>query len=121
MTIRNTSKISIILTMMTIVSVSIGITAADNIMNFSEYQKEVSNMGTKNISKTKALQEILQAKDLPCEYTGETKDTYIVSPICLLKNELPQVEFKDAVDYLWPYIDGFNVVYNDASQVFSYQ
>jgi hypothetical protein len=107
--------------MMAIALVSIGITSADNIINFSEYQKEVHTIQTKDISKTQALQQIMKAKDLPCEYTGETKDTYIVSPSCLLKDDLPQLPFKEAVDYLWPYIESFNTVYNDADQVFSYQ
>ncbi|MEI6773958.1 MAG: hypothetical protein WCL18_04000 [bacterium] len=76
---------------------------------------------TDNISKTKALQQVMEAKKMICEYTSENKDMYIVSPVCLIKNELPQIEFKDAIEYLWPYIDSFNMIYNDVSQVFSYQ
>lgn len=94
---------------------------AENIINFSEYQKDITKIKTENISKTKALQRITQAKNMVCEYSLEKKDMYIISPICLLKNELPQIEFKDAIDYLWPYIEGFNTVYNDTAQIFSYQ
>lgn len=101
--------------------VSIGNTFAENIVNFSVYQKDVKTISTKNISKTKALQEITQAQNTPCEYVIEKKDMYVMSPSCLLKNELPVIEFKEAIDYLWPYIDSFNMVYNDASQTFSYQ
>lgn len=121
MYIRNTSKISIILGIITITGISIGNAFAGNIMNFSDYQKEVKTITTEKISKTKALQEIIQAKNIPCEYTAEKEDMYIISPSCLLKDELPQIGFKDAIDYLWPYIDSFNMVYNDTSQTFSYQ
>ena len=121
MTIRKTSKISMILVITTIVLGCIGSTTADNIMNFSEYQKEVNGIQTKNISKTQTLQQIMKAKNMPCEYTGETKDTYIVSPSCLLKNDLPQIAFKEAIDYLRPHIESFNTVYNDTEQTFSYQ
>jgi hypothetical protein len=56
-----------------------------------------------------------------CEYKEEGKDMYVMSPSCLLKNDLPILAFKDAIDYLWPYIESFNTIYNDTSQVFSYQ
>ncbi len=121
MNIRNILKISITLGIVAATYISIGNTFAENIINFSEYQKEVKTITIKNISKTKAFQEIMQAQNTPCEYIIEKKDMYIISPSCLLKNELPKIEFKEAIDYLWPYIDSFNMVYNDVSQTFSYQ
>ena len=121
MNIRNTLKISMTLAILAATYVSIENTFAENIINFSEYQKEAKTITIKNISKTKALQEITQAQNTPCEYIVEKKDMYVISPSCLLKNELPQIEFKDAIDTLWPYIESFNMVYNDVSQTFSYQ
>ncbi len=94
---------------------------AEEIVNFSQYQKDIATIQARNISKTKALQEIIQAKDMICEYKEEGKDMYVMSPSCLLKNDLPILAFKDAIDYLWPYIESFNTIYNDTSQVFSYQ
>ncbi len=114
-------KISIILTIISMAFVWIGITFADNVINFSEYQQEAKSVSIKNISKTKELQEITLAQNTGCEYIQEKIDMYIISPSCLLKNELPQIPFKEAIDYLWPNIDSFNMIYNDSSQIFSYQ
>lgn len=121
MNIRNASKISIILSMIVVTYVSIWITFAGNIINFSEYQKNVATIKNKDISKTKAIQQIMSAKDMDCGYTWESKDTYIVSASCLLKNDLPKIGFQEAIDYLRPYIESFNTVYNDMNQRFSYQ
>ena len=109
------------LSIATLLCVSFWTTYAEEILNFSEYQKNIKTIATGNISPSKALQQIVQAKNLPCTYEKENKNMYIISPICLLKNELPQIEYKEAIDYLWQYIDSFNTIYNEASQNFSYQ
>lgn len=120
MYIRNISKISMFLAIL-LMFFWWWETFAEDIVNFSEYQKESKTVNIENISKTRAIQEITQAKNMICEYAREKKDMYIVSPSCLIKNDLPKIPFKDAIDYLWPYIDSFNMIYNDTNQVFSYQ
>lgn len=92
---------------------------AHNIVNFSTYKTQEKN--TENISRTKILYKIQQWKNMKCSYEKETEDTYILSPICLIKNELPSIEFTEAIDYLWPYIQWFNNIYNDISTNFSYE
>lgn len=57
-----------------------------------------------NISRTKILYKIKQAKTMECTYVQEKKDTYIISPSCIIKNKLPQMGFVESIDYLRPYI-----------------
>lgn len=120
MYIRKISKISMFLVVI-LLFLWLWESFAGGIINFSEYKKDIANIQAKDISKTKAIKQIIEAKGMTCDHIQEEKDLYIISPSCLLKNDLPIIEFKEAIDYLRPYIESFNMVYNDASQIFSYQ
>lgn len=92
---------------------------ANDILNFSEYMAQDKKI--ENISRTKILYKIKQAKTMECTYVQEKKDTYIISPSCIIKNKLPQMGFVESIDYLRPYIQWFNNIYNDTSTNFSYE
>lgn len=92
---------------------------AHDIVNFSNYKAEEKNI--ESVSRTKLLYAIKKGENMKCSYTMEKKDTYIIDPICLVQNDLPKIWFTEAIDYLWPYIQWFNSVYNDISTIFSYE
>ncbi len=91
---------------------------ARDIINFSTFQKHIIQ---KETSKTLQLQSLHYLNKEPCIYTPESKDKYIVTPSCILKNKLPKLEFTEAVDHIRPYITSFNTVYNEYATTFTYE
>lgn len=46
---------------------------------------------------------------------------FIISPICFLTNEFPQIWFTKSVDIIFPYINNFTNIYNLESTWFNYE
>lgn len=80
----------------------------------------VSGTGT-TLSRTQQLQYIQYVSTQDCFYAKESQNRYIITPSCLFKNRLPKINFQEAIEYMRPYIESFNTVYNEFAQSFAYE
>jgi len=91
-------------------------------LSFSDYMKNMTTLVvyTKRISKVSLLNKFILLKDEKCNYETDWNN-YIVSPICLLRKEFPDMPYKTLINKVRNDIDWFNQVYNDASPKFTYK
>lgn len=95
---------------------------ADDIVSFSDYTKNMNTLTiySKKIPKISLLKKLVLIKDEKCEYR-KNWNNYILSPVCLLKKSLPEIPYKTIVNKIWEDLDGFNAIYNDSSENFTYE
>ena len=79
---------------------------AYNIISFENYKNEAQQLILKNkqISKTELIQQLTDIKNSECTHEKESDLYYLVSPICLLKKDLPQADTTAAIEKLRPHI-----------------
>lgn len=118
MNIHNIKKISTILLVCVILW---WYTQAVDIIDFSVFQKQATKQNLSDISRTQQLKYIKYIHQQPCKYTKENINTYIVTPACIFNNSGPNIEFKEAIEIIRPYIETFNTVYNESAQTFIYE
>jgi hypothetical protein len=101
-------------------TLSFGLT--DEIVNFSDYMKNINTLSvySKKIPKISLLKKLILVKDEKCEYQI-TWNNYVLSPICLLRKEFPNVPYKTIIDKIRSDLDWFNEIYNDSSKNFIYE
>lgn len=120
MNIKNIKKISTILGIILLLYYWQWVTHAEDIINFSTFQKNIYST-TEEISTIQKLKNIKYINEQKCFYTKENKNTYIITPSCLFKDRLPTLDFQEAIDYMRPYIETFNTIYNEVTQNFMYE
>jgi len=96
-----------------------GVGSAYTLTHFEDYKKNLQA----NINITQASKYInrdfAKTKKTTCKYI-EKWDYYIMEPICLRKKEYPTLWFREAVDLIRPYIQGFKEEYDYDNQTFSF-
>lgn len=92
---------------------------AYDMIDFDYYQKESKII--QNINKKELINDIILQKHQDCLIDKKDDDNYFVSPVCILQNKLPTLEYKDAIDYLRQYIEWFWTTYNENETSFSYE
>lgn len=103
-------------------SISFGF--AYEIMSFSDYQKELGSLITSNkpIPTEKIEQRYENIKDNECEIEELDEDNILVSPTCLVKDKIEyNLDLKEVIDHIWPYVDEFKKVYDLSNTEFSYE
>lgn len=92
---------------------------AYDIIQFDYYQGESEI--SKIIDKKDLIKNIILQKKQDCLIDKHNEENYFVSPSCVLQNKLPKLDYKDAIDYLRPYIEWFWTTYNENETNFSYE
>ncbi len=113
-------KYLILLIIMLLYTLSFGLT--DEIVNFSDYMKNINTLSvySKKIPKISLLKKLILVKDEKCEYQI-TWNNYLLSPVCLLRKEFPDIPYKTIINKIWPDLEWFNEIYNDSSKNFIYE
>jgi len=95
-----------------------------NYINISDYKSyltwlnyKVKSLDTKKINYIDNKINYLESKN--CSY-WQNKWFFYISPICFFKWEIPKLPFTQAVDISWPYIKGFDNIYDLKSINFYY-
>lgn len=95
---------------------------AQDTLTFSQYMKNINTLSVygKKLPKISLLNKLILIKDQKCEYIMDWKN-YILTPVCLLRKEFPDIPYKKLVDEIWSDIDWFDRTYNDSSEKFTYE
>jgi len=80
-------------------------------VSFDQYIQDIKFSIAQWPSPFQVSQEYVEIQDMPCK-RYENDDHYLVEPICLRKDELPKLEFAQAVDTIWPHIAHFSHAYD---------
>jgi len=97
----------------------ISISSAFNFLTFDDYQKKLDKTIEK-INETKPNSENIKLIEKKFKKTTQKKECKVkedweyfeMSPICFYNKEYPQLWLREAIDYIWPYIQWFDNEYD---------
>jgi len=99
--------------------VTIGMWSAYTLISFEDYKENLEKTAQQNLDKYKIKREFKTIRDKRCGKV-EQWDYYVISPICLRKQEYPKLWFREAVDYIRPYVESFQDEYDLYKQDFTF-
>lgn len=102
---------------------SVMITCKAETISFEEYVSSIQEIkDSKDSFSTQAIgKEFMKVKDNECTFEKDKNNNWLIKPICFRYNNLPELEFQDTIDIIWPYVEWFDSVYNEQSISFDYQ